>query len=50
MSAMSEAATRNRAGYDEDFAAWAEEQARLIFAPAISLPSISSMWRRRLRG
>lgn len=27
---MSEAATRNRAGYDKDFAAWAEEQARLL--------------------
>lgn len=29
---MSEAATRNRVGYDDDFAAWADHQARLIRA------------------
>ncbi len=29
---MSEAATRNRVGYEEDFSAWADDQARLIRA------------------
>ncbi len=29
---MSDSATRNRVGYDEDFSAWADDQARLLRA------------------